>query len=552
MNSGSSLKKRWIWIFGLSLLTLFVSGAFAQPRDATTQKLEAIRERMERGQALYLAGNYAEAAQTFESGFSQYPYSAFLFNAGVCYQKLNDIDRALASFNQYLTVDPTAPDHQKVKARIEALAAAKAAAEPPPPSDADAGSAGGAPADADAGSPAPAAPPPVAPVDDRTAMKSLVVIETEPAGAPLKVFVRVDASAQPFRLGTANAGWQEVVSTRSPASLTLEVGRYHVLVEKFRDFNESQADIDVSPGHVHHFKANLSQGEFMAFLRVTSPVRGAYLYLDDAGKKRPPWGVAPHGELVGAGKHTVLVEAPGFEPFKVDVELAHGEQREMQVDLVRVGYGVLRFDSNAPEITVRIDEQLRGAWRSGEAPLDVQLPSGKHRIRVEGDGRKTFEAELEVPRGQVLPVHVKLIPKYPRGAAWTEAVLSAAFLGTGIYLGLESDRLHDELEQDRRAGVLEQGDSRISKGRWFSIGANAGFAIGGALGLLATFDFIKDPLPESSMKLHAPVEFDDPLKKRPSAVSRPRPVARGLRKPEGTVDFEVGATPRGLTLGGRF
>ena len=65
----------------------------------------------------------------------------------------------------------------------------------------------------------------------------------------------------------------EAVSTRSPANLTLGVGHYQIVIDKFRDFNVSQTSIDVSPGHVHHFKANLSQGAFMAFLRVSANVR---------------------------------------------------------------------------------------------------------------------------------------------------------------------------------------------------------------------------------------------------------------------------------------
>ncbi len=132
-------------------------------------------------------------------------------------------------------------------------------------------------------------------------MKSLVVIETEPDGAPLRIYQRVDANAARFVLGAAsNPGWKEVVATHAPANLTLDVGHYHVVVEKFRDFNASEADMAVSPGHVHQLKANLSQGQFMAFLRVSSNVIGAHVWIDDKQKQHPEWGEAPHGELVPA------------------------------------------------------------------------------------------------------------------------------------------------------------------------------------------------------------------------------------------------------------
>lgn len=510
---------------GIGLYTLGTTTgiATAQPSRSASQKLEAIRQLMEKGQGQYLAGNYQGAADIFEGGFKQYPYSAFLFNAGVCYQKLGDSDRALVKFRDYLKVDPNAPDLEKVNQRIAALEAAKGIPAAPVT---DAGVGGTAPV-------VPTPTPVVPAVDDESAMRSLVVVETEPADAPLRFYSRTDPNAAAFTLGSQNPGWKEIASARAPANLTLAVGKYHVVVEKFRDFNESHADIDVSPGHVYQFKANLSQGEFMAFLRVSANVKGGYVWLDDNKKERPFWGTTPHGELVSAGQHEVLVEAPGFEPLLAPVTVKHGEQKEMEVKLERVSYGFLRIDSNAPEIKIRVDEQPKGVWKAGTEPLDVQSPSGPHKLTIVADGRKTFETVVNVPRGQVLPIHVKMIPKYPRGAAWTQAVIGAAFIGAAAYFGNESNKIYDQLEADRRAGRLEEGDSRANKGRWFAVGADGGFAVGGVLGILATYNFIKDPLPESSMKADKLVEFEDPRRlPQPVALAPRRELSTLARKQE--------------------
>jgi hypothetical protein len=408
---------------------------------------------------------------------------------------------------------------------------------------------------------APATPTPQ--LDDDSAMRSLVVVETDPPDAPLRFYSRTDTSAGAFKLGGQNPGWKEIASARSPSNLTLAVGKYHVVVEKFRDFNESHSDIDVSPGHVYQFKANLSQGEFMAFLRVSANVKGAYVWLDDNKKERPFWGTTPHGELVSAGPHEVLVEAPGFEPLLAPVMVNHGEQKEMEVAMVRVNYGFVRIDSNAPEVKVRIDEQPKGVWKAGTEPLDVQAPSGEHKLTVVADGRKTFEAVVNVPRGQVLPVHVKMIPKYPRGAAWTQAVIGAAFIGAAAYFGNESNKIYDQLQQDRDEGRLEEGDSRANKGRWYAIGADGGFVVGGVLGVLATYNFIKDPLPESSIRSDKPVEFEDPRKSQPVSLlapRAPRQVVAQKRTPEPgpaavPPKFSVGAVAPdapGLFIGGKF
>ena len=481
VSSGFLSRRGALLFLFLALVAILSTSAIAQTPagDSPGKRLEAIRAQMEKGQGLYVAGNYSGAAEIFEAGYTTYPYSAFLFNAGVCYQKQNDVDHALAKFKEYLKADPNAPDADKVNARIATLEAAKAAAlaaaASAPATDAGLSADGGV------------APPPKPAVilpsaDDQNAMKSLVVIETEPDGAPLRIYQRLDANASPFKIGVTNPGWKEVVVTHAPANLTLDVGHYHVVVEKFRDFNASEADMAVSPGHVHQLKANLSQGQFMAFLRVSANVIGAHAWIDDKKKEHPEWGETPHGELVTGGKHVVLVEAPGFEPFLSNVELEHGEQKELEVRMVRVGYGVLRIDSSAPAVTVSIDEKPKGVWRSGEEPLDARSDSGSHKVTITSDGRKTFEGMIVVPRGQILPLHVKMIPKYPRGPAWTQAVIGAGFLGGAIFAGLESNKLHDQLQADRDSGALESSDSRATEGRWFAIGADAGFALRGHFG----------------------------------------------------------------------
>jgi len=562
VSSGFLSRRSAVVVLLLALVAILTTSALAQTKDSSSKRLEAIRSEMEKGQGLYVAGNYVGAAEVFEAGYATYPYSAFLFNAGVCYQKQNDVDRALAKFKEYVKVDPNAPDLDKVNQRILTLEAAKATAVAAAAAAAAAAVAGdGGVEVSDAGAPPPATPAPTVILpsgDDQNAMKSLVVIETEPDGAPLRIYQRLDTNAARFTLGAAaNPGWKEVVATRAPANLTLDVGHYHVVVEKFRDFNASEADMAVSPGHVHQLKANLSQGQFMAFLRVSSNVIGAHIWIDDKKKEHPLWGDTPHGELVPGGKHDVLVEAPGFEPFLSNVELEHGEQKELEVRMVRVNYGVLRIDASAPEAKVRVDDQPKGVWRSGEEPLDVRFDSGKHKVTIESDGRKTFEGAIVVPRGQILPLHVTMIPKYPRGPAWTQAIIGAAFLGAAIYVGSESNRLYDQLKADRDNGSLESSDSRATRGKWFAVGADAGFVVAGALGGLATYNFIKDPLPESSVKSGKLLEFEDPLKARPIARLEPRrPALRSLAAVPHGPRFEftpnASSTGGGLFFGGKF
>ncbi len=510
---------RWRWLSVAFLTLVMLLSASCPARDS--EPLEGIRAAMEEGQALFIAGEYQQAAAIFEAGYAEHPYSAFLFNAGVCYQKAGQPTAAIRAFEKYLKEDPQAPDAAEVSSRIEKLRKAEEA----PPGSEDGKEKAEQETDrteteADQASQKEKAPPED---QEQNTMKSLVVVETEPTGAPLKVYRRVRSTAPAFEEGGEKPpGWELVAQPTAPAELTLAVGRYHVVVEKFREFNRSETDIDVSPGHVHHFKANLSQGAFMGFLKVSSNVVGATIFLDERGQQRTAWGQAPHGELVKPGEHEVVVEAPGFEPSKTQIEIKAGEQKELEIQLERVAYGVVRLDATAPVVDVYEGDHYLGTWRKGTPALELRLAAGKHQLSIRMRGYKELRTQVEVPKGRILPVRAQMIEKYPRGAAWTQAVLGAAVLGGSIYLGVESDRFARELTAERAAGRLSPSDPRLDQGFWYSLGADAGFAVGGVLGILSIYNFIKDPYPEPELRRGKKIEFSKSSSKVvSSAGSRP-------------------------------
>ena len=106
---------------------------------------------------------------------------------------------------------------------------------------------------------------------------------------------------------------------------------------------------------------------------------------------------------------------------------------------------------------------------------------------------------------------------------------------------------------------MEGSDSRATQGKIFAISADGGFAAAGVFAALATYNFIRDPLPESSIKSGKLLEFEDSMKARPVAVCAP---TRGASErlshagPQRAPVFEL--TPQasgngaGLLLGGHF
>jgi len=481
--------------------------------------VESIRRFMEKGQGLFASGKYVNAAEVFEAGFELHPYSAFLFNAGVALEKAGRLEDAKARFLRYLEVDPTTPDHKEVVSRIARLEVSIAAMKAP----------GGQPSAVSSESEA------------TMQTKSLVVLETDPPVAPLRLY-RLVSGQDPYRLGEPNPGWAEVQQNRSPANLSLDVGRYYALVEKFDTYNESGAEFEVQPGRVVQVKVSLSQGEFMAYLRIVSNVTGAQVFVDDLEKKRAPWGMAPHGELVTAGEHVLLLTATGYQPKSQRVSLERGRQYDLKIELERLPFGTLRIDSNAPEVSVFVDGRSVGTWKTGPRPLDIpNLSAGSHKLEVRAPDRKPLEATIVIPRGQVLPVNAHMVVLPPRGTAYTQAIISSVLLGGGIYLGLESNRIYDDLKADRRRGVLESDDSRVTYGQIYAISADAAFLGAGVLAGLSVYNFLHDPLPPSRLATDPTVEFDAPpvlsqtLQKVKARAKEPAtPVQTGrLRRPSG-------------------
>jgi tetratricopeptide (TPR) repeat protein len=471
----------------------------------TNESMDNVRKKMEQGQAFFLAGKYSEALDAFQKAYAAKPFAAFIFNQAVCYEKLNNPAQAIATFERFLREDPQTPDRAAIQQRIERLKARLTGAGSPTTADggADGGEGGSV---GDGGAKQPADLP-------EATMKSLVYIESDPIGAPVALWKKVNPQATAFRRKGNNAGWVQISKGNTPLAVAVETGSYHIVLEPWQTYNYSETKLEVLPGHIHHFKANLSQGAFMGFFRVNSPNKEAEVYIDDPPPhKKDPWGKTPHGELLPAGKHKMWVEAPGYETDERSFTIKPGEPKTMDIKLERLNYGYLLVHGNASKIHVFLDGDGQGIVQSDQVPLKIKASKGQHLLRAETDGKKTFEGTVTVSAGQIVDVNVVFVNKYGRGTAWFAAIGATAFIGTGIYLGIKSNEFYDDLQNDRRRGVLTEGDDRARQGKLLAQFATASYTLGGLLAGLAIFEFLRDPLPPSGSRQGEPFEFDDKKK----------------------------------------
>lgn len=464
------------------------------------EDVEKARKLMEDGQALFKQGLYNDAMLKFEEAYKTHAFGAFLYNAAFAAEKAGDLQRSIARYNEYLASDPESPYADQVKEKIKKLQEELSKVPEPGEGGAGGGDGGAGGGDGGAGGGEKPAPKPAAPVpaDEATIaqIRSLVLIESDPKGAPLSIYERLVPTASAFNLGGKNPGWRQIIKdTHTPKDLSLAVGYYHVVIEKFQDYNPSETDINLAPGHVYTFKANLSQGAFLGQLLLKTNVEHAKVFVDDP----PPHKSAPlfrgtDARDLNKGEHTLWLEAPGYKPIKKTFDIEQGKTTELKLDLERLDYGYLVLDGNAKEIELEIDGKPHAGYKSGGEPLKIKLPAGKHKVLMDADGRKEFEGDVDVPRGQELPVHATLTEAYPRGKAVALGILSVGAGVGGIFLHLEAEKPVGEPHADDIHQVF-------NVTRFVAWGASGLFAG------LAIFYAVYDPNPDSLVKYDPNREF---------------------------------------------
>lgn len=109
------------WHAARAVLTATLLGIAAPTLAAEAGTKEQAREHFARGAQLYEEGRYAEALAEFEEVNRLAPHPAVFFNLAHCHEKLGELAAALRSYQEYLRLEPGAPDREAVREAISAL-----------------------------------------------------------------------------------------------------------------------------------------------------------------------------------------------------------------------------------------------------------------------------------------------------------------------------------------------------------------------------------------------------------------------------------------------
>lgn len=437
-----------------AFLVLLPSGLLAQPTSSADE--------LKRGADLINAHQYTEAADAFEQAYKTFGEPTFLYNAAVAAEMAQDLHRASDLYDAFLVKEPHDASATAIRTHSASLKVGLGAAPPQPATAAS--------------------------------LRSIVKIDTEPSGAPITMYERIDPAAVAFSGTEPPPGWAKVgdKAFTTPTVFSVKVGHYHVVIESFRDYHTSVTDLDVVPGYFYSLRASLSQGSFLAFLRVTSPVEGAKVYIDRAPSPTAPvWGRTPKSDFIEGGDHDVWIEATGYEPYHQKVRIDHGQTIEVRAALKRVSYGFVRFDSEISYFSITVDSQPAEKYDWTKGPSKLRLPAGPHRVRLTADGKKDYEGIVDVPAGQMLDTHAHFTEAMSYGGPVVLGVLAVA---CGAGAGIAASYANDLPAKDQAKSTF--GNLTI-----------AGIVGAGAFAAASIFFFI-DFGPGSKLLLEKPKEFD--------------------------------------------
>lgn len=441
----------------LGILSSFTSTALADespaaPEVAADPSLQEAKVAFEEAQTLYTKEQFEASAARFMAAYDKKPFSSFLFNAAVAFEKAKLLDKAISTFQRYIEVDPQAADAVEVKGRIDSL---KAVVSPPPT---------GQPSEV-----------PVQPLPT-LATKGLVIIESKPSGASIYLD---DKSKGVF----AKTPWQGSFEPR-PIRLLLEA----------KGFKSEEREIYPQKDKIVEVYISMSEQHFLGWIEVVSNVPGADVYIDR--QEIGAIGKTPYTGHLKPGKHTLWVQKAGFEATRKEVEVEPGTATTHSMTLEMVNYGTLKAGSKANEG----GKLFVDGSPACTLPCEQQLKPGDHALVVRKEDMEDYQGKLTVNRADLTVMDLSYSHKPSRAKAWTETVFSAAFFAGGIYLGLKGNHLKDDIDKDVKdpAKMIRSNDSRKTTGKIYYIGADVCLGAGIITAGLAVWNFLESGPPSTA------------------------------------------------------
>ena len=295
-----------------------------------------------------------------------------------------------------------------------------------------------------------------------------MVIDSKPQGATIYLN---DKRSGPF----GKTPWHGSLESK-PVRLILESRGYKPEERAVSPRSDKLIDVYIA----------LSEEHYLGWIEIASNVVGADLYIDR--KDIGAIGRTPYTGQLKPGKHTIFLEKFGWQPLQQEIDVPAGTatQHTLTMQPAQAGWVTITGRSTVGGHLV-VDDKFGCA-----TPCRAEVAPGKHKLRVEKKGFEDYETELEVGRGIETAIEVQMSPRPPRGHAITTGIVALVFLGGGAYVGALSKSTKDSINTDIKNGVLvDNTDSRFSRGKIEAIGADVLFGIGAIIAATSIYGLLE-------------------------------------------------------------
>jgi tetratricopeptide (TPR) repeat protein len=461
------MRSRVAFVVGMVICALAMP-ALGQPADA----LKKAQTSFDKAQLDYLQGKYDDAAQGFIDAFAARPFPQFLYNAGASFhmkgKKTSDPDayqKAVDAYRQYLEKDPQAPDKAKVEKAIGVLEAEIKRLKEQPATPTTGTGTGSAETPA-----APQTPSKEVEQLGDAKPRGLFVIESDPSNATIYLDDK-----------------RKGAFASTPWSGSLE-GDHKVIIEK-RGYTVVERTVSADPTKLLVFAASMSQQSFLGWVEITSNVPGADIFIDD--KSVGAVGRTPLSQNIKPGKHTFWISADGYDEYRQEVEVIPNETHAVKAQLKGSPVGKINITGlGIEDATIVVD----GKVLCERGPCLKSLQQGDHTVTVTRPGFKPYSKSITIQAKTETQVRITLAPTPSRSDAIIGYVLAGAFAGGGVVLGLQANKLRDDLNKEIAAGTTppDSRDPRLRNGKFWAIGADVAYGVAAITALTAVYYTFRD------------------------------------------------------------
>lgn len=215
---------------------------------------------------------------------------------------------------------------------------------------------------------------------------SRVRVETDPPGAT----ITVDRD----ELGALG---------HTPRTIVVEPG-HHVVTVALAGHEAATGEVDATLGTLASVSRTLAAILGTVELSVTPPSARVVARAEDGTEIASTDASTPM--RLPLGRHALHIEAPGFVAVDREVVVREDASSALRVILeaIPVPTGRLLVDTGAIAARVLVDGTARAS-----TPARVSLEVGPHRVRVEADGYRPWEGDVEIAEGRARFVDLVLV-----------------------------------------------------------------------------------------------------------------------------------------------